>query len=398
MPKKRNYLKKQLLEELKNFTNNTFTQPIDHSFQCEELSKHIKKVTGSYISAQTLRRLYGFIKSDFYPSVKTINVLALYNGFPNWHSFIEQVANKNFRPLTLDQEASLYLSFYEIDIKEERDMNYHNASKNIALRILSNPQLLSKLSSSLASNPVSQIYFFERFPYIDGLASPIYKRGIQLYLQKKTNEAQIFGNSLLFLSAFLSNNEREMDRIYEKLMEFKINENIHPFAVARYLGSSILYLQLKNKSLNELLEQINHWNQFFLPKEKVAIWQYPYFQHLMACYLNVAGLFDESYKIIRSIRMEDEEYEIESGYKEILQVITSIARHSLTSFNYKNWFADESEKYFETISPLFKNFYRLQALCVYRSLLEGKKREKVNEKIQRLVNQTGFVYFANFLD
>jgi len=397
MPKKKNYLKKQLLEELKNFTNNTFTEPVKHSFQCEELSKHIKKVTGSYISAQTLRRLYGFIKSDFYPSVKTINILAVYNGFPNWHSFIEQITNKNFQPLTLDQEASLYLSFYEIDIKEERDMNYHNASKNIALRILSNPQLLSKLSSSLASNPVSQIYFFERFPYTDGLASPVYKRAIQLYLQKKTNEAQIFGYSMLFLSAFLSNNEREMDSIYKKLMEFKLNENIHPFAVARYLGSNVLYNHRKNKSMAELLEQINHWNQFFLPKEKVAIWQYPYFQHLMACYLNVAGLFDESYKIIRSIRMEDKEYEIESGYKEILQVITSIARHSLTSFDYKNWFTNESEKYFETISPLFKNFYQLQALCVYRSLLEGKKREKVNEKIKRLVNQTGFVYFINFL-
>lgn len=171
MPKKRNFVKRQLLEELKNFTNNTFTEPLNHSFQCEDLSKDIKKITGFYVSAQTIRRLYGFIKSDFYPSVKTLNVLALYNGFPNWNTFMEQIANKKFEALTLDQEAKLYLSFYQIDIKEERDMNYHNATKNIALRILSNPQLLSKLSSTLASNPVSQIYFFERFPYTDGLAS-----------------------------------------------------------------------------------------------------------------------------------------------------------------------------------------------------------------------------------
>ena len=191
MPKKRNYVKRQLLEDLKNFTNNTFTEPVNYSFQCEDLSKDIKKVTGFYVSAQTLRRLYGFIKTEFYPSVKTLNVLAQYNGFPNWHSFTEQLVKMNSDSLTLDQEAKLYLSFYQIDRKEERDMNYHNATKNIALRIVSNPELLSKLASSLASNPVSQIYFFERFPYTDGLGSPVYKRSIGLYLQKKTTEAQV---------------------------------------------------------------------------------------------------------------------------------------------------------------------------------------------------------------
>jgi hypothetical protein len=324
--------------------------------------------------------------------------LSLYNGFPNWHSFTEQLADKNFRALTLDQEASLYLSFYEIDINEERDMNYHNASKNIALRILFNSQLLSKLSSSLASNPVSQVYFFERFPYTDGLDSPVYKRSIQQYLQKQTTEAQVFGNSLLFLSAFLCNKPKELDRSYEQLMKFKLNDNIHPFAIARFLGSKLLYHQLKNKSLGEIMNEIDEWNNFFLPKEKITIWQYPYFQHLMACYLNLAGLFNESYKVIRSIRMEDEEYEIESGYKEALHVISSIARHSVSSFDYKTWFTDESENYFETISPLFKSFYQLQALCVYRSLLKGKKREKVDERIQHMVNQTGFVYFTNFLE
>jgi len=398
MPNKKNYLKRQLLDELKNFTNNTFTEPIKYSFQCEELSKHIKKMTGSYISAQTLRRLYGFIKSDFYPSIKTVNVLSLYNGFPNWHSFTEQHTNKNFQALTLDQEASLYLSFYEIDIKEERDMNYHNAAKNIALRILFNPQLLSKLSSSLAGNPVSQIYFFERFPYTDGLGSPIYKRSIQQYLQKNTTEAQIYGNSLLFLSAFLCDKPKELNRTFDQLVQFKIDENIHPFAIARYLGSKLLYYQSKNKSLKELMDQINEWNNFFLLKEKISIWQYPYFQHLVACYLNLAGLFDESYRIIRSIRMEDEQYQIESGYKEILQVISSMAHHSVAPFDYKNWFTEESEKYFQNISPLFKNFYQLQALCLYRSLTKGKKREKVNGQIGKLVNQTGFVYFTNFLE
>ena len=398
MPVKKNQIKKSLLEELKKFTNNTFTEPIAYSFQCEELSKHIRKITGQYISAQTLRRLYGFIQSDFYPSVKTVNILAGYNGFPNWHSFTKHVAETNFQSLTLDQEANLYLSFYEIEMKDEGDMNYHNASKNIALRILSNPPLLSKLSSSLASNPVSQIYFFERFPYTDGLASPVYKRSIRQYLQKQTTEARIYGNSLLFLSAFLCNKSKDLDRSFEQLENLQVNETLHPFAVARYLGSKILYYQQKNKSVDDLLNQVKQWNEYFLPKEKIAFWQYPYFQHLIACYLNLACLFEESFHIIRTIRMDNNSFEIESGYKEVLQIISNISRHSVTSFDYKNWFLNESEKYLEAVSPLFKKFYELQALCVYRSLVKGKKREKVSEKVNRLVNQTGFVFFANFLE
>jgi hypothetical protein len=397
MPPQKNCFNKDHLDRLKTFTNSTFTEPVKHSFQCEHLSKHIKKVTGVYVSPQTLRRFFGFIQTDFSPSVKTLNALAAYNGFLNWHSFTEQFSDTNFQPLTLDQEANLYLRFYEIEVKEEADMNYHNASKNFALRILSNPALLSKLSSSLACNPVSQIYFFERFPHIDGLHSDVYKRAIQQYLQKKTDDAQVFGNSLLYLSNFLCNKPKDAKKYFERMVEVQINNTMHPFAIARFVGTNILHSYLNNENIEHWINEATKWNQFFLRKGKIKFWSFPYFQHMIANYMNLCGLFEESYSIVKTIQQFDKDYEIESGYKEALQIICGIARHSVSSFDYKNWFISESEKYFETITPIFKKYHELQALCVYRSYLFGKKKQKVTENINRLIAQTGFIYFSNFL-
>lgn len=396
MPPRKNSFNKNHIDSLKSFTNSTFTEPVQHSFQCEHLSKQIKRSTEIYVSPQTLRRFFGFIQSDFSPSVKTLNALCVYNGFPNWQSFTEQFLDTNYQPLTLDQEANLYLHFYQIEVKEEADMNYHNASKNFALRILSNPALLSKLSSSLARNPVSQIYFFERFPYIDGLHSDIYKRAIQQYLQKKTDDAQIFGNSLLFLSDFLCGKQKDLKKYLDKIMQFQITETMHPFTVARFVGTNILYSHLSNEKLDYWMNELAKWNQYFLKKGKIKFWSYPYFQHMVSDYMNLCGLFKESYSIIKSIQYFDKDYEIENGYSEALKIISTIAHQSLSSFDYKNWFANESGKCFETINPLFKKFYELQAFCVYRSYLTKKKKEKVTEYINRLIAQTGFIYFSNF--
>src|SRR6266542_2098408 len=168
MSRPKNAIDQKHIKQLIKLTHQTFGKPLNHSFESEVLSKDVKRVTGIYLSPQTIRRFFGFLETEFSPSVKTLNALAVYNGFINWHSFIEQ-SSSNYQPLTLDQEDNLYLDFYKIEMEEEGDMNYHNASRNISFRILSNPQLLSKLSPALAKNPASQVYFFEHFPFIDGL-------------------------------------------------------------------------------------------------------------------------------------------------------------------------------------------------------------------------------------
>lgn len=391
MSRPKNAVDKKQIKQLINFTSQTFGKPLTHSFESEILSERIKESTGKEVSPQTLRRFFGFLKTEFRPSIKTLNALAEYSGFSSWHAFTEQ-SSSNYHPLTLDQEANLYLDFYKIEMQAEGDMNYHNASRNIAFRILFNPALLSKLSPSLAKNPVSQVYFFERFPYIDGLCTD-YKRSIQLYLQKKEGESQIFGNSLLFLSAFLCKKHKELKTYLDRINKVALQKAMHPFTIARYIGSNILYQQLINGDASPWIETANKWNQYFLQKGNIGFWRYPYFQHMICDYLNLTGLFKESHQIALTINLFGKNYEMEKGYPEALEVIRQIAHHTSSTEAYKDWF--ETTKAFESIHPLFKKYYRLQALYIYHSIIRNiRRKQKAESEIKDLICKTGFFVFS----
>lgn len=391
MPRKKNDIDKIQKEQLSKYVYDKFGKKLKYSHQCIQLSAEIKSITGKNIGANTVRRFLGFLNHNFSTSLTTLNILSEYAGFHDWYSFTEKDTSTSFMPLTLDQEALLYLNFYAIDVKTEGDMNYHNVCRNIAVRILYNPVLLEKLAPLLAKIPTAQIYFFERFPYIDGLCNS-YKRSIQLYLQKKTDEAQIFGNCLLFLSAYLCNNHEDLKTYHVRLNQHPLNDSMHPFAIARYIGSNLLYAHIKRENTVGWVAEVNKWNNFFLRKENMSFWQYPYFQHMICDYLNLAGYFNDSYQIVKTKDHLVKKYEIEKGYEEALDVITHISRYAKSPDKFMNWLAATDSP--NNISPLFKKYFELQVLCVHRSLLpKGKKLKNVNIKIEELVTQTGFTYF-----
>jgi hypothetical protein len=397
MPRKKQLIDPAHLQELRQFIYQTFGKPMTHSAECEQLSKEIKRVTGHAISSNTLRRFLGFLDTAFSPSFTTLNVLSIYAGFTNWPAFIQQQLQGRYQPMSLNQEADLYLGFYQIDMKKEADMNYHNACKNIALRILSNPALLSHLSSSLAQNPVSQVYFFERFPYVDGLCGE-YKRSIQLYLQKKkTEEGQVFGNALLFLSVFLCENYNELKTYHDRIAALAVHKSMHPFIVGRHIGTRLIYAMFRKEDPTPWIHEAMQWNQHFLHKDTGSFWQYPYFQHIMAGYLNLVHLFDQAHSILRTVKYIYRGFEIEKGYPESLEIVSHIAAHKTAGVDFVKWF--ETTNAFNAMTPLFRKFYELQALCVYRSLLKkGKKQDEVSSRISQLVEKTGFTYFSHPVD
>ena len=381
-----------LQKQLSKHVYKTFGKPLTHSFECESLCESIKSNTKRDIGCNTVRRFLGFLQTEFSPSIKTLDILSEYAGFEDWYSFTQQVSYAEYEPLSLDTEAQLYLKFYKINMQAEGDMNYHNACRNIALRILFNEALLVKLAPLLAKLSVSQVYFFERFPFIDGLGGA-YKKSIQLYLQKKTDEAQIFGNNLLFLSAFLCENHKQINTYHTRLNELPINESMHPFLIARSIGSNILYANYKQTDVSFWIAEAHKWNKYFLQKKYMNFWKYPYYTHMICDYLNLAGYFQDSYQIIKTSDRNNEKFEIEEGYVEGLEVVSQIAKHPFfSSDQYLNWIS--ANDLFSNIHPLFKKYYELQALKIKSSLLsKGKKREKVELRISELVQQTGFVYF-----
>ncbi|GAA4318740.1 hypothetical protein GCM10023184_03140 [Flaviaesturariibacter amylovorans] len=382
------------MRQLKSLSCQAFGKPLTHSFECELLSTDIRKVTGQAISPQTLRRLFGFLRSDFSPAVRTLNTLALYTGFTGWHGFLGKQARQEdtYRPLTLAEEAGLYLDFYKVDLRTEADMNYHNAARNMALRILFNPGLLAALAPALARHPVAQVYFFERFPFIDGLCGP-YRRFLPLYLQKKGREAQLYGNNLLFLSAWLCGDLKEQQLFINRIRRLPLDESLHPFIIGRSIGSQLLYELEHGRGIDRLLAEAQRWQQHFLRREPGGVWQFPYFPFVLADYLNLAGYYEESHALLRPVMSTRRRFSIEPGYPEALQINWQLARHRAAPAGFLEWSSGSAP--FEGLSPLFARFYRLQvALVRHRLLPAGRRKEKTAAEIRALVALTGFTRFG----
>jgi hypothetical protein len=118
MPRKKAELDSLLMEELKGYVHQSFGKAITHSVECEQLSADIQRVTGQYLSPNTLRRFLGFLQSPFSPAPKTLNTLAAYTGFANWPTYLQKEHKEEYSPMTIDQEINLILGFYQIDMKE----------------------------------------------------------------------------------------------------------------------------------------------------------------------------------------------------------------------------------------------------------------------------------------
>jgi len=76
-----------MLEQLKKEVLKKFGEELCYNKDCEALAEIVCQATGGRISATTIRRLYGFLKSPSAPSKFTLDLLAQYIGFKSWSNF-----------------------------------------------------------------------------------------------------------------------------------------------------------------------------------------------------------------------------------------------------------------------------------------------------------------------
>lgn len=138
---------------------NTYGAKVLYSKDCLSLSEEIFQSIQIKISAQTLRRLYGYIKDGVEVSRSTVNYLSLYCGYDNYNDLL-----KHYKKVEKNEESKdvkfVKLFFSIVPKNVEKDENYHNASKNISQLVLKNNGLLEKLSTYLSKSPSAQIFFF----------------------------------------------------------------------------------------------------------------------------------------------------------------------------------------------------------------------------------------------
>lgn len=381
---------------IKQHISDRFGKPITFSNECEELSLHIKYVTGVKISAQTLRRLLGFIKDDVKPNTSTLKVICEYCGLDE----VDQLYQSNNNQLTsIDLEKiSLLKGFYDIELTLGYDFNYQKACGNIAQKIINQPKYLEALSGFLTKSSVAQIFFFERFPFIDGIAGN-YKKHFKRYVQsKKNNEAQLFGNCILFLGAFLTQHKKDMIHYIKLINSIVVNPEMHPFPQARKIMSNILFHHCLKDS-----EAVYKWKLIAFDEEKKQLRgntpsaHFPFFQFVMADAFNLIGDYEAAFEMIKRADLDYKRYDngvVELGYFECFDLVRAIAY-------FNSGKKDEALRILNRIESskfifIYHAYFLIQQKTLELNMCKSqatKKYQKLNAEIDSLVNKTGFTVF-----
>lgn len=80
------------LQELKSKVEASFGRPLRTPADFNELSTLISETNHERLGVSTLKRIWGYVKSDFAPTYSTLSVLSRYAGYRDWHHFCIQLS------------------------------------------------------------------------------------------------------------------------------------------------------------------------------------------------------------------------------------------------------------------------------------------------------------------
>jgi len=378
----------------------TLGSRILYSKDCILLSDDIYYKIQVRISAQTLRRFMNFIVDGVKISNTSLNYLSVYCGYENYQDFLElYIRNNN----NVDSKEIKFIKlFFSINPKSsETDENYHNASKNIAKLLFSNEDLLNSTSTFLSKNKAAQIFFFERFPFIDAISSG-YSMHLTKYIKEKKNfEAQLFGNSLLYLGLALSNNSQS-SLFLNKINAIPDNLIFHPFPLARKYASNILDNYLTNNSVELekwILLSINEASNDRWKKEFIY---FPFFQFILADIFNLIERPIESEIMLQICELDYKRlpgFSLDEGYIEALDLIKAINLFQLGKLNDAKRILKRNKS--KDIVFIMHDYFLIQRLLVEINFIQSKestKYKKMYAEIIHLINKTKFYFFNNKLN
>jgi hypothetical protein len=370
--------------------------PIQNPIDCEKLSELIFRKTKLYISAATLKRFLGFYKSEFNPSYQTLEILTIFCGYKGWVDYINP--NKQLEPVT-NEELTFFKTIFNLkdySTISDHDETMQMISRRIAERLREDPKSFESILPDLAKNKLAQVFYFEHFPDYDNLVSYQYKGYIEYLKNKKTAEAQVFGNCILFFGAFLKMDEELMRKYHHQLMQLEIPENIHPMPLGRYYQCLILFQHfVEKKKIDKTLKHI-FATEKRLPRIGTHFTNFPGFHYFIADALVLTGYYNDALKIIQLATNNYKIYRefVWKGYYRQLQLMMAECYLHLNN----------KSKSIELVTKInVDNFYFISRkyFTVRRNLLlielaeENKELEKMT---QELIAKHNFLVLNNLRD
>jgi hypothetical protein len=323
-------------------------------------------------------------------SAYTLDILSKYCGFTSFDNFIKSVAASNdHQPKHQNDELLFYLVtlFKNTEVKDANDFTFYKLVRHTITFLESHPSLIDELQCEIAKTSNGQTFYFEQFINIDRLNGH-YGNGLRYYLnEKRTLDAQLFGNYHLCLKYWLTLDNTELKKRYNDILSFDISQKMTAASAAYFFASQILYAHAADANADSILVKARHYyTAFDAAKEN----QYSAirFYYTMSQTLILTEQYEEALFYIDDFMKYIKKHPLnhsDNGILYNLYLLKSIAVY---------YCIDKSlaRQIFETINPF--NFFFLSRefmTILYLSLKQGFKKSAIEQShINHLIKKTGF--------
>jgi hypothetical protein len=328
VPRKKTDINPKLLEKLKQLLLDESSIVVKRSVDCDKLAEIVSRKTNTYINGISFKRLFGFTKYPFNPSIQTLDILCQFVGFEGWYQFEQyQFGRKSISK----QEIDIYGSCFDIDLVNDvapHEGAFQSVSRKIALRFREDPSALLRNLPGLMKKKQFQVFFAEHFPDYDNLCS-YYYQVYKSYLKHKTTlEGQLFGNCMLFLRSFWNRDEANCTKYLIAVNSITINNEIHPYVIGRYYACNFLFDSFFNNG-----DQFDkYYDEYIamgdlLPKNGKHFYDFPASEYIVSEALLHCKQYEKCIEVIDkathdySLRMKF----VRKGYYRQMQLIWLIA-------------------------------------------------------------------------
>ena len=376
---------------LKLYIEKTLGRRVFSSTDCRILFNDITQQLDSSISFNTLRRFFNLMETKHEQSVYTLNILAAYCGFSSFDDFVSVVKQK---PADNNGQANQDLLFYlvmlfkETDVIDPNDYTFYRLVRQTITFLEYHPELIDQFQREIVKTNNGQIFYFEQFVNLDRL-STFYGDGLHYYLhEKKTTEAQIFGNYLLCLRYWLAMDNKHLEKHYNAIMQYDLNKKVPPATMGHYYAAQLMQSNVSFTDLeNILIKARQYYSGISLSKENAAsVFR---FYVILSQALLLTGHYEEALFYIDEFLKNRKKYVLplmENALYESIHLFKAIALvHLGDKTTGKEWLDSLNTSNFFFLS---KQYFTILYLSVKQLLKKNSYEEK---QLQYLIRTTGFV-------
>ncbi len=294
-------MKKDLLPVLRKELENSFGRKILSSRDCLQMVDDIAQKTGFTINANTLRRFFGLVRTNYSPSPSTITILCKYCGFSSIDE-IESISSGTDNEESINKEEILHYLvslFKDLTVNEGHNQVVESLVQQTVIFLERNPTLIDRFQREIAKTRAGQYYYYELSVNMDRL-NDYYGDGLRHYLRSNpSDDGAVFVNSLLVFRYWLTDNAPLMEKYMANLSTLHPDSGSPSHILGRYIAARLYHANAMSLPIDKILTDATKFHVAIMANRGNATPSFPHFELAVCEALVLTDQKDEAIEFVR---------------------------------------------------------------------------------------------------